>query len=214
VARSPVAVAVWLARSSVLQAHCGVDEIDLRCLGQAYGREWVDLGGSTAWGAFKLGLADPTLTEAGLAAWRAIASGSVPPSLADSLRLRARSDGALMVEVAQFGDSRADVMVTTEVAIAAQLANVQGRGGRLEVYYPDPAPWIDYVAAGEGREAERLIEALIGADIQMQLGALGLRPAAGDATGLMTGLDEPGRPLGPLDDAGRARLIDAWNDLR
>ncbi len=213
VARSPVAIAVWLARAPVLQAHCAVDAVDLGCLARGYGREWGELGGAAAWGAFKLGLADPERSAAGLAAWRAVASGGVPASLGDSLRLRARDDGALMVEVAQFGDSRADAVVTTEVAIASQLTNVQGRGGRLEVSYPDPAPWVDYVASGEGSRAERLIEALLGEEVQARLGALGLRPASGEPTGLMAGLGDPGQPLGPADDALRGTLIDAWNEL-
>ena len=212
VARSPISLMVWRERASLLRAGCGT--VDLDCLESAYGRTWDDLGGDIAWGDFKLGLADPTLSAPGLAAWALVAGDGVPTDLADSLRLRSQDDGHLMEEIAQFGDSRADAAVTTEAAIASQLVNVQGRGGRFEVFYPNPAPWVDYVAATTSTRAERLVQRLLEEEIQAMLGPLGLRPAAGDPPGLLEGLGIPGTPEAAVGDAEEAVLITAWNDLR
>jgi hypothetical protein len=211
VARSPIAVAVWRERALVLAPSCG-GTVGPACLEGAYGAQWGDLGGHAAWGGFKLGLADPTRSESGLAAWRVVAAAGVPAGLEASLRLVATDDGALMLELAQFGASRADAVVATEVAIARQLENVQDVG-RLEVYYPDPGPWVEYVAAGRGGDAGRAAERLLTAEVQSRLPALGLRPASGEASGLPEGLGAPGQPLGPLGAEERAALIAAWQGL-
>jgi hypothetical protein len=146
-------------------------------------------------------------------AWRLLVdSGRVPGGLDASLRVRAASDAALMLEVAQFGPSRADAVITTEVAIAGQLENVWDLG-RLEVYYPDPGPWVEYLAAARGGDAERLVERLLSAEMQARLPALGLRPVSGEAAGLPEGLGTPGQPFAPLDAAERDILLAAWQDL-
>ncbi|MFH1330444.1 MAG: substrate-binding domain-containing protein [Actinomycetota bacterium] len=211
VARSPVAVAVWRERAVVLAPACG-GAVDLACLAGAYGKQWGDLGGNAAWAAFTVGLADPALSASGLEAWRAVAGAGVPRGLKDSLRVRAADDAALMLEMAQFGPSRADAVVTTEVAVAGQLENVWDVG-RLEVYYPDPAPWVEYLAAASGGDARRLAERLLSAEVQSLLAARGLRPASGEATGLPEGLGTPGQPLGPLGPAEREALLAAWQSL-
>jgi len=211
VARSPIAVAVWRERALILAAACG-GAIDLACLEDAYGRQWETLGGSAAWAGFKLGLADPTRSASALEAWRAVAGSGVPAGLERSLRVQAADDAALLLEVAQFGPSRADAVVATEVAIAGQLENVWDVG-RLEVYYPDPGPWVEYVAAAGGSAAERLAQRLASPEVQSQLAAWGLRPASGEAAGLPPGLGPAGQPLGPPSEAERAALLAAWQDL-
>jgi hypothetical protein len=212
VARSPVAIAVWRERAVILAPACG-GTITEACLEDAYGKQWGDLGGDAAWAAFKVGLADPTRSASALEAWRLVAdAGGVPAGLDASLRVRAGDDAALMLEVAQFGPSRADAVITTEVAIAGQLENVWDVG-RLEVYYPDPGPWVNYVAVARGSDAERLVERLLSAEIQGRLAPLGLRPASGDAVGLPEGLGTPGQPFAPLDVAERDGLLAAWQDL-
>jgi hypothetical protein len=210
-ARSPVAIAVWRERAVILAPACG-GALTPACLAGDYGKEWGDLGGDPAWAVFKIGMADPTRSASAMEAWRLVAAAGVPAGLADSLRVRATDDAALMLEVAQFGPSRADAVITTEVAIAGQLRNVWDVG-RLEVYYPDPGPWVEYAAAARGGDAERLVERLLSAEIQARLPALGLRPASGDAVGLPEGLGTPGQPFGPLDAAERDALLAAWQDL-
>jgi hypothetical protein len=210
VGRSPIAIVVWRERANLLAAACG--SVDLACLETAYGRDWADLGGDPAWGAFKVGLAEPT-TAAGLAAWSLVATDGVPPGLADSLRLRAADDGSLMLEIAQFGDSRADAAVTTEAAIASQLENVQGRAGRFEVFYPDPTPWVEYVAAASSGTGRRLAERLLDPEAQATLASRGVRPVAGEAAGLPAGLGQPGSPAAAPDEPAVAALLAAWDDL-
>jgi len=212
VGRSPVVIVMWRERALVLGASCGTGEIDTSCLASAFDRTWAEIGGDDGWGSFKLGLADPTRTEAALAAWSVLADAGIPQGLADSLRLRSDDDGALLLEMAQFGDSRADAAVATEVAVAAQFDNVLGRGGRFEVYYPDPGPWVEFVASGAGGKAERLIARLLESDLQEVVAAAGLRPVSG-AGELPEGLGDPGTPAPPLDEARRAALIEAWIDL-
>lgn len=211
VARSPVAIAVWRERAVILTTACG-GTVTPACLAGAYGRQWGDLGGDAAWAVFKIGMADPTRSASALEAWRLVSGAGVPAGLDDSLRVRAADDAALMLEVAQFGPSRADAVITTEVAIAGQLENVWDVG-RLEVYYPDPGPWVEYVAAARGGDAERLVERLLSAEIQARLPALGLRPASGDSVGLLEGLGTPGQALAPLNAAERDALLAAWQDL-
>jgi hypothetical protein len=212
VASSPVAIAVWRERAVILAPACG-GTITPACLERAFGKQWGDLGGDASWAAFKVGLADPTRTAAALEAWRLVAGGGVVPAgLGGSLRVRATDDAALMLEVAQFGPSRADAVITTEVAIAAQLQNVWDLG-RLEVYYPDPGPWVYYAAVPRGGDAARVVERLLSAEIQARLPALGLRPASGEAAGLPAGLGVPGQPFAPLDASQREALLAAWEDL-
>jgi hypothetical protein len=213
VARSPVAIAVWRERAVILSPACG-GTITKACLEGAYGRQWGDLGGDAAWAGFKVGMADPTRSASAMEAWRLVVdSGGVPDGLGTSLRVRAADDAALMLEVAQFGPSRADAVVTTEVAIAGQLENVWDVG-RLEVYYPNPGPWVDYAAAARGDSAERLVERLLSPEIQARLPALGLRPGTDAAVvGLPEGLGTPGQPFAPLDAAERDALLAAWQDL-
>ena len=211
VGRSPIVITMWRERALVLESSCS-GAIDVACLASAYGAGWDDLGGDAAWGLFKLGLADPTGSQAGLAAWWLIAGAGVPDGLGDSLRLRADDDGALLVEMAQFGDSRVDAAVASEAAVAAQLENVVGRGGRLEVFYPDPGPWIDVVASGAGRQAARLIERLLESDVQDALAGAGLRPVYGSTGLLPEGLGEPGTESQVPAEADLASLVEAWLD--
>ncbi|HEX2368506.1 MAG TPA: hypothetical protein VHM94_04650, partial [Acidimicrobiia bacterium] len=186
----------------------------LTCVEGALGQTWSELGGSDSWGIFKLGLADATLTEAGFAGWSTLAGDGTPDGLADSLRLVAADDGRLMADMVLFGPSRADAAVTTEVAIASQLANAPGRGGRLVVTYPDPAPWVSYVVApGEGSDAQRTAERLLEPDIAALLGPAGLRSPSGEPGELPEGLGQPGAQSPPLDDATRQALLDSWSDL-
>jgi hypothetical protein len=213
VGRSPIVITAWRERAQVLGAHCG-GPVDTGCLERAYGNEWSALGGNAVWGIFKAGLADPGRSEAAMLAWSLVAGGGVADGLEESLRLRAADTGALMEEMVLFGDSRADAAVAPEVAVAAQLANAIGRGGRLEVFYPSSGPWVEYAAAGRGRDAGRLVERLLESGVQQALGPLGLRPAVGEAAGLPDGLGTPGTPAPGPDEAARTALLGAWEGLR
>ena len=118
-----------------------------------------------------------------------------------------------MADMVLFGPSRADASVTTEAAIASQLANAPGRGGPVVVTYPDPAPWVSHIVApGGSSDARRTAERLLEPDIAPLLGPAGLRPPSGDPVSYPRGSGSQGEPS-PLDDATRQALLDSWQDL-
>jgi hypothetical protein len=149
---------------------------------------------------------------ADLEAWRLFVEGGVTAGAGDNVRLTAPDDGRLMADLVLF-PSRADVVVTSEVAIASQLQNAIARAGRLAVFYPDPTPFVSIGAYGEGRAARNLIESLNTPELQTLLGSLGLRPLTGEAQDLMDGLGSPGGELAPVDIAQKESLVQAWNQL-
>lgn len=212
VGRSPVVISIWRERAQRLASSCGT--IDGACLGSALGAEWTELGGPEAWGPFKLGLADPTTGEADLLAFSVAAGLAEPAALAGSLRLVADTDARLIADWVLFGDSRADAVVSTEVAVAGQFENAVGRGGRLEIFYLATGPWVEYVAVGEGRGSGGLVDELQGPEAMAAFAAGGLRPASGEPGGLPEGLGSPGSVTSAPDDATRAKLIDQWNSIR
>ena len=208
-ARSPIAIAIWQERSPALLRGC---DITILCLiGQA-GVSWADLGGPESWGAVTLGLADPAEGIADLEAWRLFVEGGVSAGAGDSVRLTAPDDGRLLADLVLF-PSRADIVVTSEVAIASQLQNAIQRAGRLAVFYPDPTPFVSIGAYGQGRAARNLIGDLNTPELQALLGSLGLRPLTGEAQELMEGLGTPAGELAPVDVAQKETLVQAWNDL-
>jgi hypothetical protein len=119
-----------------------------------------------------------------------------------------------MADLVAFGDSRADVVVTTEAAVMAQFQNAINRGGRFEIGYPASGPWIEYVAVGNGRGADGLIETLLSEDAGTRFTAAGLRPAAGVVGRLPEGMGTPGEKSAVPDDAERATLTSQWEDIR
>ncbi|HEX5671516.1 MAG TPA: hypothetical protein VFY46_02225 [Acidimicrobiia bacterium] len=208
-ARSPIAIAVWQERSPALLRGC---DINIACLiGQA-GVPWSELGGPTSWGVVTLGLADPAEGIADLEAWRLFVEGGANADTGSNVRLSAPDEGRLMADLVLF-PSRADVVVTSEVAIASQLQNAIQRTGRLAVFYPDPTPYVPIGAYGEGRAARNLIEDLNTPELQALLGSLGMRPLTGEAQDLMDGLGSPGGELAPVDVAQKETLVQAWNQL-
>lgn len=205
-ARTPIAIGVWQERAPALQRGCS---ISIQCLIDQAGVAWSDLGGPAAWGTVTLGLADPAEGIADLEAWRLFVEAGADLELGNHVRLRAADEGQLTADLILF-PSRADVVVTSEVAIASQLDNARQRAGRLAVFYPDPGPFVSVAVYGEGRGARNLAEALATEEYQALLGSLGLRPIAGDARGLPDELGTPGAELGPVDPAARDALIEAW----
>jgi hypothetical protein len=207
-ARTPIALAVWHEKAPTLADLCGA--IDVDCLVDNSGRPWSDIGGSAAWGRLGLGLADPTSGDVDLEAWRLVSEAGPGADFADSVRLQSADDGALTSDLVLF-PTRADAVISGEVAIAGQLMNAQNRTGRLDVFYPAASGWVEYrVVAGRGRDADRLLSDLLAPALQASLGSLGLRPLNGEASGLMQGLGQPGTALPALTDAERDSLIASW----
>lgn len=210
VARSPIVVAGWLERWPLLVEACG-GEVDFGCVAGLSGTEWVESGGPETWGTVSMGLADAGAGEAELLAWWAVRTAGPGDRFSSGLRLTAASDSGLAEDFVLFGASRADVIVVSEVAVAPQLANAPLRGGRIELAYPDPQPWVEYRATTTSGAADALARALLGGDVQSGLGAFGLRPAAGEASGLPDGLGVPGSSAPAPDAATRATLVEEWD---
>lgn len=210
VMRSPIVIGVWHDRLSILDLACG--GVDFACLGEVYGRSWEDIGGSASWGDVALGLADPTQSEPGLAAWAAV-TGSAPPfDISRSLFLVSRSDASLAAD-AVLRRSSADILVTTEVALAGQFENAIGRGGRLTIVYPQASPWISYVAVAQGFGSGGVVEDLLSTETAPLLAAAGVRPVATvPASAYPEGFGDPGAEAAIGRD--RATLIESWNRIR
>jgi hypothetical protein len=213
VATSPVVIAGWLQRTQPLEVHCS-DVVDIACVAGAFGQPWASLGGSEAWGDFKIGLADPTRSEAGMAAWALLAPSMPASGFSNSLRIDESSDAALMKSVVLFGPSRADVFITTEVAVASQFDNaIASSKGRFQVYYPSSGPWVEYVTVAFGRTGTRLAEDLAGSDAGDAFASAGLRPVSGGAGVLPDWTSQPGTQVPGPDPTTRATLTKVWEDL-
>jgi hypothetical protein len=211
VAESPIVIAFWRTRLDPLVLSCD-ESVDAACVAGALGRQWSELNGAADWGPFKLGLADATAGEPALLAWSLLQPALGSADVAGGLRLRSGSDASLMKDMVLFGDSRADLVITTEVAVAGQFENALSRDGRIEVSYPSQGPWVEYGAIGEGRGNGRLIEELASQAVAEAFTAAGLRPAAGPAGELPEPLGEAGTKTPPPDDATRGTLISTWED--
>ncbi len=209
--QSPIVIGAWLERSQVLQARCG--DVDLGCLGSALGATWESLGGNDAWGDFKIGLADPSTSEAGMLAWSITEPIAGASDLRSSLRLVTTDDARLTSDLVLFGDSRADVVITTETAVFGQMQNAIGRGGRLEVFYPAASPWLDYVAVAAGFGSSGLLEDLQEPAIGQVFAGAGVRPVRGSVT-YPPELGTPGTKSTPPDQGTRATLLEAWERIR
>ncbi|CAN5181991.1 hypothetical protein BH18ACT5_BH18ACT5_18900 [soil metagenome] len=209
-ARSPIAIGVWAEKSGTLENACG--EVDAACLVEQAGTPWVDIGGSSDWGAVRLGLADPETGIADQEAWKRIAAQNPASGFGQFVPLKQTTDGNVWSEMVLF-PSRADIVVSSEVAIGSQLENARVRAGRVRVYYPDPTPFLPVAAIGEGRAAASFIESLTTPENQALLGSLGLRPLTGAPVNLMQDLGTPGAEAAGVTEAEKTTLIASWNSL-
>jgi hypothetical protein len=209
-ARSPIAIGVWAEKSGTLENACGV--VDPACIVEQAGTPWADLDGSPDWGMVRLGLADPETGIADQEAWKMIAAQGPEAGFGQFVPLRQTSDGTVWSDMVLF-PSRADIVVSSEVAIASQLENARNRAGRIRVYYPDPTPFLPVAAVGDGRAASNFIETLLTPESQSLLGSLGLRPLTGEATGLMQDLGTPGAEAAGLTETEKSSLIASWDSL-
>lgn len=208
---SPIVVGAWLERSQILSARCG--SIDVECVVGALGSRWEELGGNDTWGDFKIGLADPTTSDAGMLAFSLLSPVADRGDLATSLRLVTTDDDRLTEDMVLFGDSRADLVITTEIAVFKQMSNAIGRGGRLEIFYPTSSPWVEYVTSAQGFGAGRVVERLSEPSSARLFASAGIRPASG-SWDMPAELGTPGPKASPPDPATRATLVEAWERLR
>lgn len=212
---SPVVFAGWRDRWQILELACA-DQVDAACIIDASGKTWTELKGRSDWGDFKLGLADAARSEPALLAWSVLAPevAGNEAGLASALRSVGPTDAQLMADLVAFGDSRADVVVTTEAAVMAQFQNAINRGGRFEIGYPTAGPWVEYVVVGNGRGADGLIETLRTEDAARLFTAAGVRPVAGTVGKVPEGMGTAGEKTASPQAAERGTLTSSWEDIR
>lgn len=213
-ARSPLVLAVRGDRAAVFQDFCAAAGVGWKCLGDAAGRPWTDLGGSAVWGSVKPGhpavgtgpglavfgaatvawfgrtdLARDDLDERAFGEWLTRLVRSVPNHPPSPLEL-------MLVRPSAF-----DAVATTE-AEAGPLLEASRRDDEPRLFYPSPVATADVVlGSAAGRPAQLLAELVAGPEGRRALGAAGWRvpgatPAAGvDATRALpagSGLPSPG----------------------
>jgi len=153
-ASSPIGLHALADRAAVLELHCAGGPT-WRCIGDAAGRPWSEIGGPSAWGSVRIGLPDPD-TAVGLATLGAVAVGHFDgtdfaandftgfrdwlarlagPSrggdrtlLRTLLRVRGTYDGAALTEAEAGGQAALATMTASpEVRARAVAVPVDGR---------------------------------------------------------------------------------------
>lgn len=65
-ARSPAVIVIWRDRRDALAKSCPGGTVDWRCIGNAAGKPWTDVGGQVSWGSVKPGHPPPDKSATGL----------------------------------------------------------------------------------------------------------------------------------------------------
>jgi hypothetical protein len=225
IARTPVAVAAWDDRARALERGACRGTLGWRCLGDAAERPWADMGGDPAWGAVRVGLADPH-TATGLAVLGGAVAGFYGRSdyaandfggdLDDWLgALAARSTPA------SAGDPVARLLTRGPAEFAAvgapettarQAADHDGTGAT----YPAPVATADLVAVpvgADGGPADRAADVAGDGDLRRALAAAGWRVegerAARGVAGDQALPPGDGLPSGAVLGA----LLDEWDQV-
>ncbi|MFO7589743.1 MAG: substrate-binding domain-containing protein [Acidimicrobiia bacterium] len=232
IGRSPLVLAVWDDRASVLAQSCG--EVDWRCLGDVAGTRWDSIGGDVRWGAVKPGHADPADHGDGLAVIGQAATqflGRPDPSRDDYAddaflewfgRLERAVPGGLTAAASPFermltaGPAAYDAVGTHEAEAGPLLARAAGdRRDQVRLLYPAPVATLDVVYAplAGARRADALRETVTGDDGRGALARAGWRVAGEDrARGIPSAPNLP--DTSNLPDAGSlVALLETWREI-
>ena len=174
-ARSRLALVMWNERAAVLATQCTDKAVELKCLGNAAGRPWKDLGGQDTWGSVKTALPDPASTAAGLVALGAGTSvffgqpdvGRL--EIDDSVEygtwldnLRRANVGIDVAGLLAGGASRVDAVAGLEATITP-VVRAAANADSVSVIYPSPVATADvYLGTIDSERGTRLIELLAG----------------------------------------------------
>lgn len=203
VARSPLVIVVRTDRAEALARHCPGGTLGWRCLGDAAGRAWTDVGGKETWGSVKLAHAGAVSSASGAliigqAAGHFLATPEIPVtsvSRNDWVSSDAFSswfqdlEGAVPRNgfeppagspFAQFLQGRFveyDAVGALEAEVAPALASASGIAGAVTVVYPDPVGTADvvFVPLVDSGTARRLGERAGGAAARDALAEAGWR---------------------------------------
>lgn len=165
--RSPVAFVGPKDRLDALGAHCG-GTVTWTCLGEASGQPWSAVGGSTAWGTVKAGLAPPD-SGAGLVALdQAVANKSDTTDWGTAELDDADAFMSQLVRAATIAADPLNVLLTQpgSFSVAAPLQqqsalspSATANGSQFATLYPEPVVTADVtLTAAAGRDVSDLLD--------------------------------------------------------
>lgn len=233
VARSPLVLAMFADRAGALAGSCSGGEVGWKCLGDAAGRPWADVGGKADWGAVEVAIPDPEASATGLAVLgQAVAEyfGRTDLSREDfelddgflSWFGRLAGDGKEVARVEATGLTPLDEMLGqgpssfaatgTSAAEACPKTERAAAGRRPALLYPPPVATLDVVVAPRrGADAER-----VGRAFTDEEGLSALRDAgfvAGKAPSPACGAPEPPADSGLPDAGALVALQQLWEEV-
>ena len=193
-ARTRLGLAAWSERSRRLTCP---GEVGWRCIGDAAGRPWSEVGGEPVWGPVKTALPDPGRTATGLLSLGAATAGffgrtdiaSVDLDDDDQFgvwfdRLRRANQSTDLGRMLAIGPAAVDFVAGLEQATVPSLA-ASARKDQVAVIYPSPVANADVVlgTAGTGR-GKRLVELVTRASLGEDLVRAGWKAPSSAASGL------------------------------
>jgi hypothetical protein len=198
-ARSPVVVAMWKERAAALAPRCAEKAIEWKCLGEAAGRRWQDVGGQETWGTVKTTLPDPSSTASGLVTLAAATAtffsqpdvGLLDIEENDSYgvwlnNLRGANVGVdVQRMLAAGGPSIADAAAGLEVAVKP-IVDRAAAASAVTVIYPSPVATADVFLGTVKSDRSTLLAEVIGGDVGREalraagwrIGSAGLPPTS------------------------------------
>jgi hypothetical protein len=193
-----VGIVMWKDRAAALAAFCKIPVVDWKCLGNAAGRQWKDVGGQEKWGEVKVALPDPKTTAAGLLVLGAATTSYYGHADLSSTTLQeddafgawllglagAVRDDADLARMMAAGPSVVDAVGVLEQS-AVPVIDTSARKNDVTVIYPSPVVTAGVVLGfTNSKAAERLAEVATGPKGRAALTAGGWRTAPGGASNL------------------------------
>jgi serine/threonine protein kinase len=202
---TPLVFMIWEDRANVL-TKAGSGAVTWKTLRQGLTspKGWLVIGGDRRWGTVTLGHTDPTQSNSGLQALYSMwieHTGKLRLSVQDVLdakhqdfmrgiekgvvRFEART-GTLATDMVRFGSSKYDLVAIYEASAISELANAEGRWGKLRVCYPATTVWSDnpavvlaapWVTEAQARAGRAYVEYLRSGPAQLRALEHGFRPA-------------------------------------
>jgi serine/threonine protein kinase len=202
---TPLVFMIWEDRANALiKAGGGAVTWKILRQGITSAKGWPAIGGDHRWATVTLGHTDPTQSNSGLQSLYSMwieHTGKLRLSVHDVLdaknqdfvrgiekgvvKFEART-GTLATDMVRFGSSKYDLVVVYESSAIDELANAEGRWGKLKVCYPATTVWSDnpavvlaapWVTEAQARAGRVYIEYLRSPPAQQRALEHGFRPA-------------------------------------
>jgi len=230
-ARSPLIIAIWNDRRDALAGTCA-GTINWRCIGDAGGRPWAELGGQAAWGTVKPSHSLPDRTAAGLFALSQASASYLERTdfsrndfdtnagfrrwfeqLERSIPSFPAPPRTPLDEMLSKGPAVFDLAGSLEAAAGPSIVRSRDRD-RLSILYPSPSTVADVVVApvantNRGGRVTRLLESNEAAELLAQSGwRVDDRPLAEGIDSSIELAPESGLPRPGVLEALRALWIE------